>query len=113
MEPQSFDCGEEEIERRLTTKNQASMEPQSFDCGERRLWTERAAASDRFNGAAVLRLRRVRFHLGDVSLVRASMEPQSFDCGEKGTLILKLAPYDNASMEPQSFDCGEKSFRFL
>ena len=137
MGPQSCDCGNpvardiglnpaalqwgRSLATAETMRPREPLRPLSFNGAAvlrlRKLPTLRPAktrAGACFNGAAVFRLRKRPSRVLDrYSTVTASMGPQSCDCGNRGRCNRQRV-LRQASMGPQSFDCGNwLSWRWL
>ena len=107
MEPRSLERGEVSVVRLSVQWPRASMEPRSLERGEPSSSFCRTIWFRGFNGAALVRARRVLGGFeGGTRFIRASMEPRSL---ERGELRLGYRPERGlfASMEPRSLERGE------
>ena len=133
-EPHSWECGEVvEVERVLSAALiKASTEPHSWECGETSILQYNDSIDKRFNGAALVGVRRATTARHSFPTMHgASTEPHSWECGEppsssncrdspgrfNGAALVGVrrdvrvcdedVPVDGASTEPHSWECGE------
>jgi len=105
MGPHSFECGNPAIGYREVGGSAASMGPHSFECGNLPQPVEIGDILERFNGAALVRVRKYEQQPGIHLAPGASMGPHSFECGNE-TIGYAEAGGSAASMGPHSFECG-------